>query len=170
MHKFLDQPVEMTIHNLVGRCARECLHLLNNKSLLRPCQCDPSIVPNTGRSRVIFVLQFVPGIPLLTPTRIISSTKVAREAVLVVSMPRVARVARVTEVPFSTTHTVLALRLERGSGPKQWKARVPRLTRSSKSSIVLMYAMATSTRYLYLVLGFGRLLTVHKITSKEVSK
>ena len=69
LHKFLDPLMDMTIHNLVGRHAREFLHLLGSKSLLRPCQRDPSIVPDTGRSRVSFVLQFVPGMPLLTLKR-----------------------------------------------------------------------------------------------------
>ena len=42
--------------------------------------------------------------------RVISSTKVAGEAVLVIS---VSRVARMTETPFSTTRIALAPRLER---------------------------------------------------------
>ena len=44
--------------------------------------------------------------------RVISSVEVARDAVFVVSM---SRVVGVTETPFSTTRTVLASRLERGS-------------------------------------------------------
>ena len=43
---------------------------------------------------------------------VIFSTEVAREAVLIVSMPGV---AGLTKTPFSTTCIALALRLERGS-------------------------------------------------------
>ena len=44
----------------------------------------------------------------------IFSTEVAGEAILVVSTPRVARVAGVTKALLSVTFTFLALRLERG--------------------------------------------------------
>ena len=44
--------------------------------------------------------------------RVISFTDVARKAILIISGMEVAGVAR---VPFSTTHTTLFLRLERGS-------------------------------------------------------
>ena len=52
---------------------------------------------------------------LLFQRGIISSIKVAREAVLVVSVPEVVGLVGVTEAPLSITCTILALTLERGS-------------------------------------------------------
>ena len=57
----------MMTRNLVGRCAREYLHLLGSKGLLHLCQRDPSIVPDTRRSRVSFILQLIPGMLSLIP-------------------------------------------------------------------------------------------------------
>ena len=56
---YLDELVDMTTHNLVGRCSRKYLHLLNSKGLLCLRQCDPSVVLDTGRMRVSFILPFV---------------------------------------------------------------------------------------------------------------
>ena len=65
----LDELVEMTAHNLFGRHSQEHLHLLNNKGLLRPCLRDPSIIPDTGRSRISFILQLIPSTLPLIPNR-----------------------------------------------------------------------------------------------------
>ena len=65
----LDELVEMTTHNLFGRHSLEHLHLLDSKGLLRPCLRDPSIIPNTGRSRISFILQLIPSTLPLIPDR-----------------------------------------------------------------------------------------------------
>ena len=66
LHKYLGELVEMTAHNLDGRGAREHFHLLGSKGLLRLYQRNPSIVPDTRRSRVSLVLQLVPSmLPLI---------------------------------------------------------------------------------------------------------
>ena len=57
----LDELMEMTTHNLVGRRSYEHLHLLDNKGLLHPCLRDPNIIPDTRRSRINFILQLIPS-------------------------------------------------------------------------------------------------------------
>ena len=59
----------MTTHNLIRRHAREHLYLLGNKGLLRSCQRDPNIVPDTKRSRVSFIFQVIPDTLPLIPKR-----------------------------------------------------------------------------------------------------
>ena len=115
MHKFLDQPVEMTIHNLVGSVPENAFISLVVKVSYARANATPasSKILDDRESALSFNLSLVHR--FLLRRGIISSTKVAREAVLVVSMPRVAGVAGVTEVPISTTRTILALRLEKGS-------------------------------------------------------
>ena len=55
-----------------------------------------------------------------------------------------------------------------GSGPRQWKARVRRSSKSLKSSIILAYSMAFSTHSLYLLLSLG-CLSIAQTMDRRVS-
>ena len=105
----------MTIHNLVGSVPENAFISLVVKVSYARANATPasSKILDDRESALSFNLSLVHH--FLLRRGIISSTKVAREAVLVVSVPRVVGVAGVTEVPISTTRTILALRLEKGS-------------------------------------------------------
>ena len=76
---YLNELMEMTTHNLVGRCAQEHLHLLGSEGLLRPCLRTPasSQTLDDRESALSFSLSSVRC--LLFRRGIISSTKLARE-------------------------------------------------------------------------------------------
>ena len=114
LHRYLDELVEMTTHNLVGRHSQEHLHVLGNKGVLRPHQGDPasSQTLEDRESSFSFCLSLV---RCLLFQGLISSIEVSREVVLTISVPIVDRVAIVTRSPFSVTRTVLALKLDNGS-------------------------------------------------------
>ena len=108
---YLNEFVDMTSHNLIGRHTRENLQVLSSDDLIRPLHRQPSIVPNTRWMGIGLLLSFVGQAWFLQDGRVISSTEVAEEAVFIVS---VLGIARVTGGPFLTMRTVLFPILDSG--------------------------------------------------------
>ena len=115
LHKYLNELVKMTTYNLVGKGA-ENTFISSAVKVSCTCASATSALSQTlddWESALSFSLSSVRC--LLFRRGIISSTEVAGEAVLVISVLGVAGVAEVTEALLSITRIVLALRLERGS-------------------------------------------------------
>ena len=87
LHKYLDELVEMMTHHLGGRHSREHLHVLSNKSVLRPRQGDPASSQMIGDQDSTFSFYLSP-VRYLLLWGLTSSTEVSGEAVLIASVPR----------------------------------------------------------------------------------
>ena len=67
LHKYLDELMEVTPHNLIGRHPQEYFHVINTKNILSTCQGNPNINPDTRRSGVSLLFLLIPSPWFLMP-------------------------------------------------------------------------------------------------------
>ena len=63
----MDELMEVTHHNLIGRHPQEYFHVIITKDVLSTCQGNPSIILDTGRLGVNLLFLLIPSPWLLMP-------------------------------------------------------------------------------------------------------